>query len=641
MNKKFTILLIIFTAVVFLYSFDESKQPDRYTNNYFEKLNSFLAEENTLLATIQQSDITSEKDLQKIADKIEQTRLLLKGIDFWIRYLEPIAYRNINGPLPVEWETEVFEKFEAPYKREGTGLIQLSLYLEEDNIDKAHLEYLAQSAINATHVFLADSITKNLKTDDHFFLCNRLFILNMGAIYTTGFECPDTSRIIPELKHMMAAVNVIYSAYNESFSSTPLPAEYLQLYNKALDFVNAQPADYSRFDHFTFIKDYVSPLYTKNQQLLNRYKIFSRSMVDYSLNKKEISLFNKDIYQGQDPKGLFLRVDDAEQLKEIENIGRMLFYDPILSVNNKRSCASCHKSTDYFTDTTRTTSLHINGKDGLARNTPSLINAQYNHLLMMDGKHISLQAQTKDVITNSIEMGSNAEEVVSKVMSCNEYNKAFKKFLKYTPTEKEVTLEHISSALTLYYAKFSKYYAPFDDAMNENKPLPVAAKQGFNLFMSKAQCATCHFVPQFNGVKPPFVGSEFEVLGVPKDTAYTALSNDVGRHGIHRADEMNHAFRTGSIRNIQHTKPYMHNGVFNTLEQVVEFYNAGGGAGKGLLVPNQTLASDSLGLSASEKNKLVQFMVSLNENIVFEPLPAKLPESKIKALNTRKVGGEY
>lgn len=641
MNKKITLALLVIVTAIFSYSFDTGTQTTRYTDNYFDKLNSLYAAESALLASIEQTDVTSEEQLARLAEKINQTRLLLKGVDFWARYLQPIDYRLLNGPLPVEWETEVFEKFEPPYKREGTGLTQLALYIEEEQIDKQHLIYLAKSAVEATKVFLADSTTSNLATDDHFFLCNRLFILNMGAIYTTGFECPDTSRIIPELKYMMAAVNVIYNTYNESFSKTPLPKDYLQLYNKAYDYVMAQPDDYSRFDHFTFIRDYVSPLFTRNQQLLNEYKVFSRSMVDYSLNKKVIPLFSKEIYRGQSETGLFHRVEDPVMIAEIEHIGKLLFYDPILSANNKRSCASCHKSTEFFTDTVAATSLHLNGNDFLPRNTPSLINAQYNHLLMMDGKHISMQAQAKDVITNHAEMGGNAEDIVKKVMSCNEYSKAFKKFLKHTPTETEVNLDHIASALTVYYTKFSKAYSPFDDAMNAKQPLTAEARQGFNLFMSKSQCATCHFVPQFNGVKPPFVGSEFEVLGVPADTAYKALSKDLGRDGIHKADEMVHAFRTGSIRNIEYTKPYMHNGVFRTLEEVVEFYNSGGGAGHGLDVPNQTLASDSLGLSATEKKHLISFMKSLNERIAFEPQPEKLPESKNKALNTRKVGGEY
>lgn len=639
--KSTTIILSIITVVVFLLSFNEGNYTERYRQLYAEKINSFNDVQLELLSTIKNSNLGNPADVEKINAKISEARLRLKGIDFWLRYLDPIIYRRINGPLPVEWETEVFEKFEAPYRREGTGLTQAALYLEEEDPSKEHLVYLVQSSIDSRATYFADSTTKHLETDDHFFLCNRLYLLNLAAIYTTGFECPDTSRIIPELRHMMTATNVIYNAFNESFSQAPLPEDYLTMYNKAVTFVNNQPANYSEFDHFTFIRDYVNPLFKRNQQLLNHYKVFSRSMVDYSLNKKEISIFDKDIYYGQNAKGIYHRVEDPALLQEIENAGRMLFYDPILSANNKRSCASCHKPDQFFTDTLTATSLQFNGKEFLPRNTPSLINASYNHLLMIDGKHISLTTQAKEVMTNAMEMGSTQDELLAKVLSCSDYKQTFKKLLKYTPTEKEITLDHIASAITMYYSKFSKHYAPFDEAMNEGKALPSESKQGFNLFMSKAQCATCHFVPQFNGVKPPFVGSEFEVLGVPEDTGFTALSNDMGRHDVHKADEMKNAFRTGTIRNIQYTKPYMHNGVFTTLEQLVEFYNAGGGAGRGLNVPNQTLAADSLGLSNNDKAKLIKFMASLNERIVPEDMPEKLPQSKIKALNTRKVGGEY
>src|SRR5690606_5468906 len=142
-------------------------------------------------------------------------------------------------------------------------------------------------------------------------------------------------------------------------------------------------------------------------------------------------------------------------------------------------------------------------------------------------------------------------------MSCKEYKDAFKKFLKYTPEEKEVSLSHIGSALTFYYADFSNYYAPFDDAIHHKTSLTPEEKHGFNLFMSKAQCGTCHFVPQFNGIKPPYISSEFEVLGVPADTGFTNLSPDRGRYSVHPASEMMNAFRTGTVRNAPFTKPYM------------------------------------------------------------------------------------
>jgi cytochrome c peroxidase len=541
----------------------------------------------------------------------------------------------------VEWETEVFEKFEKPYKREGAGLTLAELYLEEQTVKKDSLIQLITASVAASATYSADSITKNLQNFSTFYLCNRLYLLNLAAIYTTGFECPDTSAVIPELSSMMMSVENIYSTYNQSFSNTALTDHYLSLYKQAIEFVNEQPQQYSSFDHFTFISNYVNPLFSINQQLIRQYKVASGSSVDYSLNKSATSIFSKQLYNGQNGKGIFLRVKDEAALAQLNETGKLLFYDPLLSGNNQRSCISCHKSTEYFTDTSVTTSLKYNRVEFLARNTPSLINANYNHLLMLDGKHISLQNQLTDVITSHDELNCNQEQLLQKILSCPDYKKRFKFLLQYTPQETEISFDHVLSALTFYYTKFSNYNAPFDDAINKQYSINDDVKKGFNLFMSKAQCATCHFVPQFNGVKPPYVGSEFEVLGVPKDTGYAGLSKDMGRYLVNPATETRNAFRTGSIRNADHTKPYMHNGIFNSLQQVIDFYDAGGGAGKGLTVPNQTLSSDSLHLTPLEKKELLLFISSLNEKIQFDDAPLSLPASTDKKLNKRKVGGNY
>ena len=641
MKKHYILGILITIAALFSFSLKQPKNTGLYISYYDQKIKDFKEDQLTLLDLIKQTDIGTQAGIEKIKQQIAIARTGLKQVDFWLRYVEPLAYKKINGPLPVEWETEVFEKFEKPYKRDGSGLTLAELYLDEKAPDKDSLLQLIQSSINATGTYMADSITGQLQMHHHFFLANRLFILNLAAIYTTGFECPDTARIIPELRSMLADVNKIYYAFNQGFAKTPVTENYLSLYNNCMAFVNSQPTGYSGFDHFSFIKDFVNPLFKMNQQFINQYGVFTKSYVDYSLNNFNTSIFSKDLYFGQNAKGIFLRVNDKNVLQEIEKIGKLLFFDPLLSGNNQRSCNSCHKSTEYFTDTSHAASLQYDHQSQLVRNTPSLINATYNHLLLVDGKHISLQAQTKDVITNFLEMGSNEKEVVQKIMNCNDYKKAFNNFLKYTPQEKEVTMEHIASAITMYYSKFSNNNAPFDEAMNNSKEIKPAVKQGFNLFMSKAQCATCHFVPQFNGVKPPFIGSEFEVLGVPADTGFKKLSIDMGRYSINPAAEMLNAFRTGSIRNAAYTRPYMHNGVFTTLEQVIDFYDAGGGVGKGLSVGNQTLSADSLRLTKNEKASLILFIQSLNENINFDTAPLKLPASNNKLFNKRKVGGEY
>jgi cytochrome c peroxidase len=618
-NSLFITLSILVVLVAF--SFKYKADSDAYMLHYTTRLYALSKQEALLMDAVRRSDLKDPEDIKKLRNQIGTAREQLKAADFWLRYLEPTAYKLINGPLPVEWETEVFEKFEKPYKREGAGLTLAWLYLEEENPEKETLLKLLEPALQTTQKYFSDSITSALKEHHHFFLCNRLYLLNLAAIYTTGFECPDTSSVIPELRQMIKDVGFTYRSFNESHPQTQVNREFLELY--------------------AHMQDYVNPLFALNQKMMIEYGVKSSSVVDYSLSKTSASIFSKSLYNGQNAKGIFLRVTDEEALSEIDRLGKLLFYDPILSGNNQRSCASCHKPTEYFTDTTLNTSFHFDHKGFLARNTPSLINVGYNHLVMMDGKHISVQHQTRGVITSSIELGSDERECLKKILSCKTYKKGFRNLLKYTPQETEVTFEHIVSAITFYYDKFSNYEAPFDVAVNTNQHLNADALEGFNLFMSKAQCATCHFVPHFNGVKPPYVGSEFEVIGVPGDTAFTKLSEDKGRYEVNPAFETMNAFRTGTVRNISYTGPYMHNGVFRNLMQVIDFYNAGGGAGRGLKVENQTLSSDSLGLTYPEKLKLIAFLKSLDEKIVFETAPEALPASSDKALNRRKVGGEY
>jgi len=637
---KIFLVILTLSAAVFCLSFG-LRQKNKYKSQYMTSLGDLKQAQTQLRSLIEHADLTDKNEVKKIQQHIKLNRNKLKAIDLWLRYLEPIAYKKINGPLPVEWETETFEKYDPPYRRQGGGLTLTELALDENPVNRETILNYIDTSLVALKTFEADSITSQLESYHHFFLANRLYLLNLAAVYTTGFECPDMNEIIPELRNMLAAVQVIYSDFNAGFSSTRLSEEYLGLYDKAIKFANTQPADFTLFDHFAFIKDYINPLFRLNQQFITQYDVRTISQMDISLENNARSIFDKRLFNSQNAQGIFSLVDDEKILGEIKSMGKLLFYDPILSGNNKRSCASCHKPTEFFTDTTMATPLQFDQQQHLPRNTPSLVNSLFNHLVMLDGKHIALQGQAKDVIRNPKEMNSTEKELLQKVMSCKQYKTAFKKFARYTPEEKNVSLSHIVAAITFYYADFSYYNSPFDDAMNGKGVLKESEKKGFNLFMGKAQCGTCHFLPQFNGVKPPYTGSEFEVIGVPEDSSYKRLSPDKGRFEINPVKEMMNAFRTGTVRNAAHTKPYMHNGALQSLDQVIDLYNEGGGVGKKLVVENQTLSTDPLNLTQEEKNNLLAFIQSLNENIIFEDPPPALPVSSDKKLNKRKVGGEY
>ncbi len=636
--KILVVLLCIIQLGLYSFRLDTN---NAYPQQYQQKLQNFSTSLSELSTIIKQQKVISSQSITTIKSEIATSRIAMKKIDFWLRYLDPLTYKKINAPLPVEWETEVFEKYEKPYKRIGAGLTLAELYLDENNINKDSLLQLIQDAANACKTFAADSTFRLLQKPAPFFFCNRLFLLNLATIYTTGFECPNSQNILPELLQMLISVKEINETFEDTYPNYFLSPKYKKLFDEMIAFVEQEPKNANQFNHFLFIKKYVNPLFGMNQQMIRAYNVFPKSYNDYTLNANVNSIFDKQLYKGQNSKGIFTAINDEALLKEIKAIGKLLFYDPILSANGQRSCASCHNPNQFFTDTTVSTHLQFDGINKLPRNTPSLLNVQYNHLLMLDGKHFYLQNQARDVITSPTEMGTNENELLENVLSCKEYKDAFKKFIKRTPNYPTISIDHIAAAITMYYADLGNYTASFDDAINLNKQISQQSIAGFNLFMSKAQCATCHFAPQFNGVKPPYIGSEFEVLGTPKDVKFSALSEDVGRYKINPAQETMNSFRTGNLRNIAKTKPYMHNGVFSTLEQVIDFYDTGGGIGNGLKVENQTLSSDSLHLTKNEKQSLIAFMQTLNEDIPTQISPTILPISTIEKYKNRKVSGVY
>ena len=616
-------------------AFRNNENSNEYKSTYSYFLNAFENSNESMQGYANSGDV----NVDSLRALIHQARMDLKPLDFWFRYANPIQYKLINGPLPVEWETEVFEKYEKPYKRIGRGLTLAEIALDE-NDTQGVLKNI--SSINsALNHFKPDSMVELFKTADHFAFCNRLYILNLSTLYTTGFECPNQDQIIPELLSMLKGVRTIYTAYTNTYTNNPLSGEYLEKYDACIRWVENQPMNPQFFDHYTFVSQYVNQLYRLHANWLLKNGFRSKSMLDYTINKEALSIFDKEIYRGQNTKGIFIRVNNVDDLNKIEQLGRLLFNEPLLSGNIQRSCASCHIPEQDFTDTTQATALAFNYKGKLKRNAPSLLNSEYNHLIMQDGKHLTLQEQALSVITNPEEMNCPESLILKRVLSCKTYKVMLSDLSKLTPQAPAPSIAHILSALTYYYSKFNAAKSSFDDAMELKSDLSLGARRGFNLFMSKAQCATCHFLPIFNGVKPPFVGSEFEVLGVPDDTAFKTYGADSGRYLINPSFETLYAFRTGTLKNINRTAPYMHNGVYKTLREVVVFYNEGGGNGRGLNIGNQTLSSDNLELTEQEISDILVFLSTLNENYTIDKQAIELPKSKHKQFNKRVFGGIY
>ena len=298
-------------------------------------------------------------------------------------------------------------------------------------------------------------------------------------------------------------------------------------------------------------------------------------------------------------------------------LGEKLFSENTLSGNGTKSCVSCHNPGNYFSDGL-SKSKSFDRITSVKRNAPTLLYSGLQHSQFWDGRVKSLEEQIEAVIKDPREMHGNMSVSLAKINGDKMYRKAFRTAFSKKRSE-PVSEQEVYRAIASYIRTLNPYSSAFDKYLGGNKTaLTDNQKAGFNLFMGKAQCGTCHFAPLFNGLIPPFYSlTEFEVLGTTKteDLVNPEYDTDEGRFVFRPIKFYKGAFKTPTVRNSAKTGPYMHNGAFNSLESLMEFYNQGGGAGLGLDFPTQTLSTGKLNLTDTEKMQIIKFLDSLTDDL--------------------------
>jgi cytochrome c peroxidase len=285
------------------------------------------------------------------------------------------------------------------------------------------------------------------------------------------------------------------------------------------------------------------------------------------------------------------------------DLGRMLFFDPRLSGSGWISCASCHNPGLGWSDGLPTGIG--NGMGVLKRSTPTLLNSVLNKLQMWDGRYASLEEQALGPMQAPREMNGNIEQILTKLKSFPGYCQAFEKAY---PGE-GITNDTLAKALATFERTIVSKNSPFDEWVHGNRrAIGPAAKRGFDLFVGKARCVLCHSGPNFTD-------DGFHNIGLNND-------DDEGRYATVPIKISKGAFKTPTLRDIARTAPYMHNGAYRTLEEVVEHYDRGGD-NKENLDPNIT----PLRLTSSEKRDLVQFLTTLTGREAATVLP-RLPRQR-------------
>ncbi|MBK8609843.1 MAG: c-type cytochrome [Chitinophagaceae bacterium] len=278
-------------------------------------------------------------------------------------------------------------------------------------------------------------------------------------------------------------------------------------------------------------------------------------------------------------------------------LGKKLFSEKILSKDSSVSCASCHNPKFAFADTVDF-SRGIEGKL-TKRNTPSVLNMKNRPYYFWDGRAVSLEEQALMPIQNPDEMGLPVEEAVQRLNKSAVYKKLFRKVFNQQPNAK-----NLAAAFAAFEETLETVDSKFDDWSNNLKKLSAAEERGRQLFIGdKAKCFDCHRMEDFTT-------DEFKNIGLynGKDL------HDAGLYNISKKETDLGKFKTPGLRNIAVTAPYMHNGMFKTLEEVIDYYNDPRKIVKDPVNIDEAL-KDPLGLTDNEKKDLIAFLRTLTDKV--------------------------
>ncbi len=530
-------------------------------------------------------------------EAIEKKRKLYELARKNFKLLEPILahtdknnYKSLNAPniLIVKGEESMDLKVMNPI---GFQVIEETLY--EDVLDTLALENLV-NVTSARLKLIKNNVKLQLK-DYHVIWLLREQITRIATTGITGFDSPVLNQSLLESSYTYETLKDILKFKKSKFSSIETYDKMIKSFEIAQEVLKS---DFNTFDRFDFIKEHTDPQLKLLLEVQKDWKV--QFPFELGLSNEMNTLFsestlNKDYFSDLQ--------SDTTQINEKIAFGKALFNDVSLSKNYTMSCASCHIKDLAFTDGNRVFDKNQ------TRNTPTVTYATYQKAFFMDSRAGSLEGQVVGVVKNHNEFNTSMDSIVARVLKNNDYKKSIEEL--YVNKRVSYNIRH---AIASYIRSLNSFSSKFDkNIRGEENTLTQNEKNGFNLFMGKALCATCHFAPVFNGTVPPnYLDTEMEAIGTP-NLAQNGLSEDLGRYYSFKTEERKHFFKTPTIRNIAKTSPYMHNGVFETLEEVVDFYNKGGGVGLGFDLPNQTLPFDNLELTDQEIKDLVSFMETLTD----------------------------
>jgi cytochrome c peroxidase len=622
-----SLIIILLLAIAGFKKDDQDAVVKKVTGDFLRD-KQILDKKINELSLLINSNGTFEEKKDSIRSKLTACRNAYKKIEWIISYYYPSLAARINGP-------DVMEEEEPTEFEPAHGLQVIENTLTTDLNDTVQLKKLHTELnyLQTTSRGLTASISLLSATNPSVILAALKYeLVKITILGFTEYDNPVEKNYMNESVIALQSVKDGLQLFDAQIDAT-LAIKKNTLFNKAILYIKKN-SDVEKFDRLKFIVTYYKPLSKLVDEYVTALKtVYSsyNSCIDISKN----SIFDISSFDH------YFNNTTATTSKTRILLGQTLFFDPVLSGNGKRACASCHQPEKAFTDGL-TKSLAFDPNEHVARNAPTILNVCLQTAFFADSRELSLERQITAVVTNPRELNANFPTILSRLKQSKEYVQLF---LTAFPDD-TISARCITISIADYERSLVSFNSNFDKYIKGDKSkLTRSQVNGFNLFLGKAKCGGCHFAPLFNGVVPPFYNkSDFEVIGAlqTNDFKKPQLDADEGIGAINKTPHQKFGFKVPGLRNVQLTAPYMHNGGTKTLQEVLTFYNKGGASGFGINLPNQTLSADTLGLSKRQMDDVVHFLESLTDTTGSLPKSHLLPPlSTIEKINIRKVGGEY
>lgn len=643
MRKYFFSIALTAVAIIFYYSFVAStpapnvviaqRHEERFKN--FENKLKNLEEKCTQYNGTSASQIEVLKVYREVRDAFKQWEYLAEHLDYIF------IKDQVNGaPLP-----KLEKKSFGLNILQPKGLQVIDELIFADSLQAVQQELLVE--IKKLQTELIHYQTPQKIYDKHVFEASRIELIRLFALGLTGFDTPGSVRAIDDAVAVLKTIQEDLKLYESAISKKDknLAKSISQDFAGCIAYLQVHQ-DFDQLNRIYVLKQFINPLF---KNLLLAHQALQIELPSENGQKKvpfnylATNIFDKNFLDYT----AYITIPTQFLTDKTTSLGKMLFFDPLLSADNEMSCASCHQPEKGFTDQLPK-STAAGHKGTVDRNSPTLLNCVYSERFFLDLRANSLEEQTAHVFSSANEFNMDLLKLLKKLQDNQEYSALFKEAFPEVKGN-ALTNQTVQFALSAYVSSLRGHNSNFDKYVRgEIKTISPDVLTGFNLFMGKAACGTCHFAPVFNGTVPPlYLESESEVLGVPENPKSMPLKLDADKGRAtatlrENAPFYEHSFKTVSVRNVALSAPYMHNGAYKTLEEVMDFYNQGGGKGLGLDVPYQTLSDGKLNLNKKEIGQIISFMNALTDTTGLTDKPKRLPQFQgNEVLNKRRIGGEY